>query len=158
MERISCWSMLMMWIYWINKNTQTLIDASKEVGLGVNTEKTKYMFLSHHQNVGQNHDIKIGNRCFENVAQFRYLRMMVTNQEEIRRRLNSGNACYHLVQNLLSSHLLSKNIKMRIYKTIIFPVVLYGCDTESSFMAHQPDVGPWPPLSSSFIPLCLELF
>jgi hypothetical protein len=51
----------------------TLIDASKGVGLEVNIEKTKYMLLSRHQNAVQNHDIKIGNRCFENVAQFRYL-------------------------------------------------------------------------------------
>jgi hypothetical protein len=49
-------------------------------------------------------------------------------QEEIKRRLNSGNACYYSVQNLLSSRLLSKNIKIRIYKTIILPVVLYGCE------------------------------
>jgi hypothetical protein len=46
-------------------------------------------------------------------------------------RLNSGNACYHSVQNLLSSRLLSKNIKIRIYKTIILPVVLYCCETWS---------------------------
>jgi oligoendopeptidase F len=50
----------------------TLIDASKEIGLEVNREKTKYMLLSRRQNAGQNHDIKIRNRCFENVAQFRY--------------------------------------------------------------------------------------
>jgi hypothetical protein len=50
-------------------------------------------------------------------------------QEEIKRRLNSGNACYHSVQNLLNSRLLSKNIKIRIYKTITLPVVLYGCET-----------------------------
>jgi hypothetical protein len=50
-------------------------------------------------------------------------------QEEIKRRLNSGNACYHSVQNLLSSYLLSKSIKIRIYKSIIVPVVLYGCET-----------------------------
>jgi hypothetical protein len=50
-------------------------------------------------------------------------------QEEIKRRLNSGNAGYHSVQNLLSSRLLSKNIQIRIYKTIILPVVLYGCET-----------------------------
>jgi hypothetical protein len=48
--------------------------------------------------------------------------------EEIKRRLNSGNACYHSVQNLLSSRLLSKNVNVRIYKTIISPVVLYGCE------------------------------
>jgi hypothetical protein len=61
--------------------------------------------------------------------------MTVTNQnliqEEIKRRLNSGNACYHSVRNLLSSHLLSKNVKVRIYKTIILPLVLYGCETWS---------------------------
>jgi hypothetical protein len=51
------------------KNTQTLTDAGKVVGLEVNTEKTKYMLLSHRQNGGQNHDIKRGNRCFGNVEQ-----------------------------------------------------------------------------------------
>jgi hypothetical protein len=49
----------------------------------VNTEKTKYILLSHHQNSEQNHYIKIGNRCFENVAQFRYLETTVTNQTQI---------------------------------------------------------------------------
>jgi hypothetical protein len=56
----------------------------------------------------------------------------VTNQilvhEEIKRRLNADNTCYHSLQNLLSSRLLSKNIKIRLYKTIILPVVLYGRD------------------------------
>jgi hypothetical protein len=64
----------------IKKNAQTLIDASKEVGLEVNTEKTKYMLLSRQQNGGQNHDIKIANRFFENAAQFKYFGMTVTNQ------------------------------------------------------------------------------
>jgi hypothetical protein len=65
------------------KNTQTLTDASKEVGLEVNTEKTKYMLLSRDQNAGQNHDIKIANRCFENVPQFRYLGKATTNPNVI---------------------------------------------------------------------------
>jgi hypothetical protein len=107
----------------IKENTETLIDASKEVGLEINVEKTKYMLLSHHQNVSQNRDIKIANRSFENVSPFKYLGTTVTNQnliqEEIKRRLNSGNACYHSVQSLLSSCLLSQNLKIRIYKTII---------------------------------------
>jgi hypothetical protein len=96
---------------------------------------TPCILLSCHQNAGQNHDIKIANICFESVAQFRYEGMTVTNQtldqEEMKSRLNSGNACYHSVQKLLSSHLLSKNIKIRIYKTIILPVVLYGFETWS---------------------------
>jgi hypothetical protein len=50
-------------------------------------------------------------------------------QQEIKRRWNSGNACYHSVQNLLSSRLLSKNVKIRICWTIILPLVLYGCKT-----------------------------
>jgi hypothetical protein len=81
----------------IKKNTQTLIDASKEVCLEVNTEKTKYMLLSRQQNAGKNHD----NRRFENVAQFKYLGTTITHQnliqEEIKRRLNSGNTSYHSV-------------------------------------------------------------
>ena len=50
-------------------------------------------------------------------------------QEEIKSRLKSGNACYHLVQNLLSSSLLSNNIKIQIHRTIILPVILYGCES-----------------------------
>jgi hypothetical protein len=57
----------------IKKNTETVIDASKEVGLEINVEKTKYMLLSRPQNVGQNRDIKIANKLFENVSQFKYL-------------------------------------------------------------------------------------
>jgi hypothetical protein len=98
----------------IKKNTETLIDASKKLGLEVNVDKTKYMLLSRHQNVGQNREIKIANRSFENVSQFKYLGTTVTKkknliQEEIKRRLNSGNACYHSVQSLPSFRLLSKS-------------------------------------------------
>jgi hypothetical protein len=99
-----------------------------------------YRLLSRHQNSGQNYDIKIANRCFENVAKFRYLGTNITNQnliqEEIKRRLNSGNDCYHSVQNLLSP-LLSKTIKIRINKTIILPVVLYGYETWSLTLREE---------------------
>jgi sorting nexin-29 len=118
----------------INKNTETLIDDSKEVGLEVNVEKTKKMLVSCYQNAEQNLDIKIGKRSFENVSQFKYLRMTVTNQhliQEEKRRLISSNACYHSVQSLLSSHLPSKNLKIRIYKTMILPLVLWECETWS---------------------------
>jgi hypothetical protein len=93
------------------------------------------MLVPRDQNAGQTREIKIGNRSFEKVSQFKYLGTTVTNQnliqEEIKRRFNSANACYHSVQNLLSSRLLSKNVKVRIYKTIILPVVLCGCETWS---------------------------
>jgi hypothetical protein len=120
--------------FYVKKNTETLSDASKEVGLEVNAEKTKYdMSMSRHQNAGQNHGIKIANRSVENVAHLIYFGTAVTNQnliqEKIKRRLNLGTACCHSVQNVLSSRLLSKDVKIRIQKTIILPVVLYGCET-----------------------------
>jgi hypothetical protein len=77
----------------------------------------------------------------EHVSQFRYLRMTVTSQnliqEEINGRLNSGNVCYHSVQNLLSSRLLLKNVKVRIYTIIILPVVLYGGETWSLTLREE---------------------
>jgi hypothetical protein len=73
------------------------------------------MLLSRHQNVGQNLDLEIANRSFENVSEFKYLGTTVTKQnliqEEIKRRLSSGNACYHSAQSLLSSRPLSKDLK-----------------------------------------------
>jgi hypothetical protein len=57
--------------------------------------------------------------------------------EEIRSRVNSGNACYHAVQNLLSSHLLSRNVKIKINKTTVLPVVLYGCKTWSLTLREE---------------------
>jgi hypothetical protein len=75
------------------------------------------------------------------VTQFRYLGTTIKNrnliQEEIKRRLNSGNACYHSAQNLLYSRLLSKNIKIKIYETVILPVVLYGCETWSLTLREE---------------------
>jgi hypothetical protein len=119
-------------IHIVKKNTETLTDASKEVGLEVEAE-ANYTLLSRHMNAGQNHNTKITNRSFDNVAQFKNLGTAVTSQNliqnKIKRRLNSGKACYHSVQVFLSTRLLSQNVKIRIYKTIILPVVLYGCET-----------------------------
>jgi hypothetical protein len=76
----------------IKKNTETLFVASKEVGLEIKVEKSKYKLLSRHQNVCQYQETKIGDRLFENVSQFKYLGTTVTSQnliqEEIKRRLN----------------------------------------------------------------------
>jgi hypothetical protein len=128
-------------IHNVKKITETLIHISKEVGLEIHAEKTNYMLLFHHYNAGQNCYIKIADRLFEQVSQFKYLGTTTTNQnliqEEIKRRLNSGNACCHSVQNLLPSRLLSKNVKIRICKTIILPVVLYGCETWSLILRKE---------------------
>jgi hypothetical protein len=99
----------------------------------VNPEKARYTLMSHSQKVGQKYSTEIADRFFEEVAKFRYLGTTLTDQncmhEEIKSRLNSGNACCHSVQSLLSSRQLSRNLNVKIYKTIILPVVLYGCET-----------------------------
>jgi hypothetical protein len=114
----------------IKKNTEASIATSKEGGLELNTKKT---MLSYRQNARRNHNIEIHNRFFETVAKFNYFGTTVTNtsliHKEIKWRLNSGNACNHLVQNPLSSRLLYKNVKIKINKTIVLPVVLCGCET-----------------------------
>ena len=76
------------------------------------------MDMSRDQNAGRNHNVRIDNNNFERVEEFKYLGTTLTNQnsirEEIKSRLRSGNACYHSVQNLLSSRLLSKNLKINL--------------------------------------------
>jgi hypothetical protein len=128
-------------IHTIRKNTDALLVASKEIGLEVNAEKTKYMVMSRAQNAGRNGNIQIGNKSFETVEQFKYLETTLTNQnsihEEIKSRLKSGNACFHSVQNLMSSSLLSKNVKIKIYRTITLPVVLYGCGSWSLTLREE---------------------
>jgi hypothetical protein len=119
----------------MQKNKDALLDASKEDGLEVNPEKTMYMLMSRYQKVGQKHSIKIVIRSFEDVVKSKYLATTLTDQtcmhEEIKSRQDSVNACYHPVQSLLSSCLLSKNVSVKVYKTIIPPADLYGCETSS---------------------------
>jgi hypothetical protein len=74
------------------------------------------------------------------VVKFKYLGTLTDQNcinEEIKSRLNSENACYHLVKNLLSFHLLSRNVKVKIYKTIILQAVLYGCETWSLSLREE---------------------
>jgi hypothetical protein len=97
--------------------------------------------MSRHLTAGQSNDIRVANKSFEKMAKFKYLGATLTDQncihEKIRSRLNSGNACFHAVQNLLSSRLLSRNVKIKIYKTIFLPVVLYGCEIWSLTLREE---------------------
>jgi hypothetical protein len=109
-------------VHTVKENAEALVVDTKEIGLEVNTDKTKYMLLSRDRNAGRDDSVKTDNYQFfqlkyynssiERVEEFKYLETVLTDQnciqEEIKSRLKSGNACYHSVQNLLSSRLLSK--------------------------------------------------
>jgi sorting nexin-29 len=119
----------------VKENAEALVVAAKEIGLEVNADKTKYMVVSRDQNAGRTHSMKTDNSSFERVDELKCLGTTLTNQnpiqEEIKSRLKSGNACYHSVQNLLSSSLLPKSLKIKIYRIVILPVVVYECETWS---------------------------
>ena len=115
---------------WKGETLPTLVVASKEIGLEVNAHKTKHMVMSGDQNAGRSHNIKIDNSSFERVEHFRYLGTNLTNENSIQAgnkcRLKSQNACYRLVPSLLSSSLLTKNIKIKVYRTTVFPLSCKG--------------------------------
>ena len=110
-------------------------------GLEVHADKTEYKVLCRDKDAGQSHSVKSDNGSFEQVEEFKYLGTTLTNQnsiqEKIKSILKSGNACYHSVQNILCFSLLSKNLNIMIYRTIILPVILYGCEALSLTMREE---------------------
>jgi len=121
-------------VHTTKKHTDAFVATSTQTGIEVNADKTKYMVMSRDRNAGRSHNTKNYSSSLKRVEQFKYLGTTLTNQdfiqEEIKSRLNSGNACYHSVRNLLSFSLLSKTSK--IYRTINLPVVFCGCEAGPS--------------------------
>jgi len=109
---------------------------SKEFGLEIHGDKTKYVVMSRDRNAGETHSMEADNNSFEWVEAFKYLGTTLTDQntivKQINSRLKSGIACCHL-----SSSLLSKNLNINVYRTIILPVVLYGCETWSLTLREE---------------------
>jgi len=128
-------------IHTLKENAEALVAASRETGLEVSADKTKYMVMSRDQNAGRIQSVRTDNSTFERVEEFKYLGTTLTNKnsiaEEIKSRLRSGNVCYHSVQNLSTSRLLSKNVKIKIYRTIILLVVLYGFESWSLTLREE---------------------
>jgi len=85
--------------------------------------------------------MKTDNSSFQRTQGFKYLGTTLKDQnsfqEEIKNRLKSGNVWYNTVQNRLSSSLLYKNLKIKIYGNIILPVVLFGCETWSLTLTEE---------------------
>ena len=110
-----------------------LLNACKDIGLAVNTRKTKYMKVECYRGLLASEHITVVSNTNKQVKTSKYLGSLLTIQnsiqEEIKCRLKERNSCYYSVQTLLSSRLLSKNMKIKIYKAIILPVMLYGCKT-----------------------------
>ena len=100
-----------------------------------------YMVMPREEHARQNHKIKIGNNTFKTVEYFKYLEITLKNQSyihnEIKSRMNSTNACYHAAQNILSSTSLSKNVRLKIYRTIYLSVVLCGCEIWSFILREE---------------------
>jgi hypothetical protein len=122
---VSGWSLLRGSI-----DTVTITDAGREAA-----ERPHCLLPSYQQIPQRRHDMHRDKRSFGNVAWIKYLKTRISNQnlieDEIRGKINSGKACCHSVQKSLSSHLLCRKVKIRIYETIILPVVLYECETWS---------------------------
>ena len=99
------------------ENTEAWVVASNQIRLEVNDDKTKYVVMSWGQNAGRSHNIETDNISFERVEEFKCLETTLKNQnsvqKKIKSRFKSGNAFYHLMQNPLSSGLLSKNLKIK---------------------------------------------
>jgi len=99
----------------LKENAEALVAATREIGLEVSADKSKYMVMSRDQNTGRIHSVRTDNSTFERVEEFKYLGTNLTNQNYIAEEIKS--------------RLLSKNLKLKIYRTIILSVVLYGCET-----------------------------
>jgi len=99
-------------IHTLKENAEALVAATREIGLGVSADKTKYMVMSREQDAGRIQSVRIDNITFERVEEFKYLGTTLTNQnsipEKIKSRLRSGNSVYHAVQNLLTSVAIQK--------------------------------------------------
>jgi len=118
----------------IIEQTQELLEAAKRVGLEINVKKTKYMIAQRSVLPEDVHThLEVGAYKFNRVQKFQYLGTLITQnneiQEEIKARIHAVNRCYFGLNKLFKSRILSKNLKIQLYRTLIRPVVMYGCET-----------------------------
>ena len=117
-----------------------MLNSAEDIRLVVNMDKTKYMITSR-ETLNGNFHLTRDEGDIEKMSVFKYLGALITKnnevEKEVKHKLNIRNACYYSVQELFSSQILSRNIKLRICETTILPVVLYGSDTWSLTLKEE---------------------
>jgi hypothetical protein len=112
-----------------------MTTVATQLGLAINTTKTKYM-INRKDNGNEKKEIEISGQKYEKVEMFMYLGSLVNNlndiETEIKTRLTAGNKCYHALRQILKKRYISQSIKVRLYKTVIRPIVTYGVETWTS--------------------------
>ncbi|XP_055375392.1 uncharacterized protein LOC129608093 [Condylostylus longicornis] len=107
-----------------------LAEATAGVGLHINEKKTKYFIKSRTPRI--THNLSIGTYTFESVTQFKYLGVVFSNSEDssiaIKERISAANKSYFAHAKLLKSKLLTRSTKFKLYKTLIRPILTYGCE------------------------------
>jgi hypothetical protein len=124
----------------IKENSETLLEASRDIDLEINAEKMKYMIMSHHPNSGQDQNIRIANESFEKVAKFKYLGMTQIRMTFIlKARVDKIWGMLVIIRSKIFSLPISyqKNLKIKMYKTVILPLVLYGHETWSLTLGEE---------------------
>ena len=133
---MKCKAVEVLVVYFGETNHEENFIIATEVSLNIDIYE-----YNRDTNAGRNRSMKIDNNSVESVEEFKYLGTTLTNQnsiqEEIKSRLKLENVCYYSVQNLLSSSLLSKNLKIKLYRVIILPAVLYGCEIWSLTLREE---------------------
>ena len=135
------------WCYFVGwkcrycEDKQTLLVASKETDVSVNAETTECSGNVSWTAGRVDWQHKCREWSWEVGKKFRHLGTALVNENDIQgginSKLNSGNACYHSVQNVLCYSLIYKNVNIKIYRTVIWSVVLYGCETWSLTLTEE---------------------
>jgi hypothetical protein len=120
---------------------------AEEMGLRIHRDKTMYMLSSRKSSSGQDRNIIINGATYKKCSSFKYLGSLITEdnnmKEEIRSRIAGGNRCYLALQRIFKARSLSKNLKLKVYRTIVRPVVMYGSETWTSLKEDEEFLRRW---------------
>jgi hypothetical protein len=118
-----------------------LESATGEIGLQVNQTKTKYMFSSRTRELREGHSIQMNESNYEKCKSFKYLGKLVTTDNKtnkaIKARIAAGNRSYFALLRVFKSRSLSRNLKIKVYRSVVKPVVTYSSETWTLAVADE---------------------